>query len=38
MGDLDAGFAKPAWLGKDVSNEPRYYNVYLIEQPYSRWR
>ena len=38
LDDLNAGFAKPAWLGKDVSNDPRYYNVYLIEQPYSRWR
>jgi len=31
-------FARPAWLGEEVSAERRYYNVCLIDQPYASWR
>ena len=27
----------PAWAGKDVSHDVRYYNQRLVEHPYSRW-
>ena len=30
-------FVRPPWLGADVSGERRYYNVCLIDQPYTRW-
>lgn len=33
----DEAFAKPAWLGREVSDDPRYYNVNLIEHPWSEW-
>jgi adenylate cyclase len=31
-------FAKPAWLGREVSADPRYYNVNLITHPWSEWK
>jgi adenylate cyclase len=33
----DAAFARPAWLGREVTDEERYYNVALAERPYSTW-
>lgn len=33
----DAAFPRPSWLGREVSALPRYYNVNLIEHPYSGW-
>ena len=33
----DEAFHKPDWLGVEVSDDPRYYNVKLIEHPYSQW-
>lgn len=33
----DDEFALPAWAGKDVSGDARYYNQRLVEHPYSRW-
>ncbi len=30
-------FARPAWLGKEVSNQERYFNMALIENPYKNW-
>jgi adenylate cyclase len=29
---------RPDWLGSEVSDDHRYYNVSLVEQPYSRWQ
>ena len=34
----DESFARPAWLGEEVSDDPRYYNSCLVEHPYSGWR
>ncbi len=28
----------PHWTGKEVSDDPRYYNVALAKLPYSKWR
>ena len=28
----------PDWLGQEVSDDPRYYNVNLVLNPYRRWR
>jgi len=30
-------FEKPVWLGKEVSDDPRYYNVSLIKHPFKDW-
>ena len=33
----DEAFERPAWVGEEVSDDPRYYNVCLAERPYSSW-
>ncbi len=33
----DEVFETPAWAGAEVSHDPRYYNVYLAEHPYTSW-
>lgn len=30
-------FEHPAWLGREVSGDPRYYNANLIHHPYRTW-
>lgn len=30
-------FEKPSWLGKEVTNDNRYYNVYLTQKPFKSW-
>jgi adenylate cyclase len=27
----------PNWIGKEVSDDPRYFNVNLVQYPYSQW-
>ncbi len=34
----DQRFPTPPWLGVEVSDDPRYYNVCLVEQPYCNWK
>ena len=34
----DQAFARPTWLGDEVTGDPRYYNVNLIKNPFKRWR
>jgi len=31
-------FEKPAWIGEEVTDDPRYYNANLARAPYSEWR
>ena len=38
LNDENEKFARPPWLGKEVSDDPRYYNVCLVEHPYSQWQ
>lgn len=33
----DEAFAKPNWIGEEVSNDTRYYNVCLVRHPYKDW-
>lgn len=33
----DEPFDRPPWLGREVTDDPRYYNVCLVDHPYSRW-
>ncbi|HEY2396972.1 MAG TPA: CYTH domain-containing protein [Rudaea sp.] len=34
---VDARFERPSWLGREVSAVSRYYNLHLLNHPYSRW-
>jgi adenylate cyclase len=38
LDDPDEPFEKPAWLGAEVTDDPRYYNTCLAEHPYQHWR
>ena len=33
----DQDFARPPWLGREVSGDPRYFNSALTIHPYSSW-
>lgn len=33
----DTPFAKPAWLGEEVTHDGRYTNAHLSKNPYTRW-
>lgn len=37
LSDENEAFEKPAWLGREVSGDERYYNAYLSKNPYSQW-
>jgi len=30
-------FEKPSWIGEEVTNDKRYYNSYLSQNPYIKW-
>ena len=33
----DEAFEKPRWLGKEVTNDERFYNAYLSVKPFKTW-
>lgn len=35
--DIDVVFDRPAWLGKEVSDDSRYSNGSLSRRPYGKW-
>lgn len=37
LGDEQEAFVRPAWLGDEVTDDPRYFNSALSERPFSRW-
>jgi CYTH domain-containing protein len=37
LGREDEAFARPPWLGEEVSGDPRYFNSSLAERPYASW-
>jgi adenylate cyclase len=37
LADEQEPFARPAWLGQEVSDDPRYYNMNLAQMPYTQW-
>lgn len=37
LSDADEVFVKPDWVGKEVSDDPKYYNVCLVKNPYKDW-
>lgn len=38
LGSEDEAFARPAWLGDEVTGIDRYYNSMLAKEPYKSWR
>ena len=37
LGSPDEPFERPSWLGKEVTDDRRYYNGYLAEHPFKTW-
>ena len=37
LGSPDELFERPSWLGKDVTDDNRYYNGYLSTHPFKTW-
>lgn len=37
LSDEAEAFEKPEWIGKEVTEDPRYYNVNLIKHPFKDW-
>jgi len=35
--DENEAFEKPDWLGKEVTNDEKYYNAYLSKHPFKEW-
>ena len=38
LNDENDTFDKPDWLGKEVSDDPRYFNSHLLKHPYQSWK
>ena len=38
LADEAEAFERPAWLGDEVTGDPRYYNANLVAHPYATWR
>ncbi len=34
----DEAFARPEWIGEEITEDFRYYNVCLAERPWGEWR
>jgi adenylate cyclase len=37
LDSITESFTKPGWVGREVSDDPRYYNVCLVEKPFTSW-
>ena len=37
LGSAEENFERPDWLGEEVSDDTRYYNVCLVRHPYKDW-
>ncbi len=37
LDSVEENFNLPDWIGEEVSNEPRYYNICLVTHPYKNW-
>lgn len=33
----DEKFDRPAWIGDEVTDDERFYNIYLLKKPYKSW-
>ncbi|MGD2112415.1 MAG: CYTH domain-containing protein [Gammaproteobacteria bacterium] len=34
----DQPFERPPWLGEEVTDDPRFYNANLVDNPYCNWK
>jgi adenylate cyclase len=34
----DQLFDKPPWIGEEVTDDARYFNANLVQNPYSKWK
>lgn len=37
LSSVDESFEKPDWIGEEVSDDERFYNIYLLKHPYHQW-
>jgi len=37
LDSITEAFEKPAWLGKEVTGQKEYYNVFLAKKPFENW-
>jgi adenylate cyclase len=37
LAKVDQAVALPAWVGEEVTQDPRYLNAHLCQYPYSKW-
>lgn len=37
LGAIDEEFLRPDWLGAEVTDDSRYYNIQLARRPYTTW-
>lgn len=37
LDDLNEHFEKPTWLGRDVTDDPKYKNANLVSYPFNKW-
>ena len=35
--DENEAFQEPAWIGREVNQDVRYYNAYLVAHPFTSW-
>lgn len=35
--DVNEPFELPDWIGEEVTNDERFYNIYLLKHPYKQW-
>ncbi len=38
LSDENEAFEKPAWLGKEVTGDVKYYNSMLLKNPFKNWK
>ena len=38
LADTDQVITLPDWVGQEVTQDDRYYNAQLVQQPYNVWR
>ncbi|MBQ0119545.1 MAG: CYTH domain-containing protein [Bacteroidales bacterium] len=38
LSDENEAFDKPAWLGEEVTGDPKYFNSMLMKNPYKNWK
>jgi len=37
LANEDEAYARPEWMGREVTDDPSYYNIRLVEHPWEEW-